>query len=337
MSLYFISWSFPVWGLYDFASSSSRTAFGNTREYIGDSTQLLYLRARHYAPGMGRFLTRDTWEGNANSPMSFNKWNYTLSNPTNYTDPSGECSYLPADNIKYIEQNAGSFLNKSNWLDTYTAAGIAVQCWAEPLHNDDDYDGYGPAQITNMQVSTAWGDTIEDPNGGDPRGYGLLCYIIKRSIPRYRTVISCTICENEAYMINNYGVGNYQRETPHNQSEMRWAVEYMRREIKLILDVCERDRKCLDTDKFIAAARGQNGPGFNIVSMKFVPKLDHETPDYKLDWKTFFANDNSLLDKNTRIQLTRFNQAIEGLIARNWTVPARDTNYIHQLISGNYK
>ena len=120
---------------------------------------------------------------------------------------------------------------------------------------------------------------------------------------------------------------------------MRWAVEYMRREIKLVLDVCVRERNCLETDKFIAAALSQNGPGFNIVNMKYVPKLKKnlQTPDYKLNWSLFFREDKSFLKKNTRIQLTRFNQAIEGLIARNWAVPARDTNYIRKLISGNYE
>jgi GH24 family phage-related lysozyme (muramidase) len=40
---------------------------------------------------MGRFLTRDTWEGNYNQPMSYNLWNYTDSNPINRVDPSGHC------------------------------------------------------------------------------------------------------------------------------------------------------------------------------------------------------------------------------------------------------
>lgn len=36
-------------------------------------------------------MTRDTWSGNANQPMSFNRWNYTESNPINHVDPSGFC------------------------------------------------------------------------------------------------------------------------------------------------------------------------------------------------------------------------------------------------------
>ena len=46
---------------------------------------------------MGRFLTRDTWAGNVNMPMSYNRWNYVSSSPINYTDPSG---YSPDCAIK---------------------------------------------------------------------------------------------------------------------------------------------------------------------------------------------------------------------------------------------
>jgi hypothetical protein len=50
---------------------------------------MVYLRARYYAPGMGRFLTRDTWEADTNSPMSFNRWLYVEGNPVNRADPTG--------------------------------------------------------------------------------------------------------------------------------------------------------------------------------------------------------------------------------------------------------
>lgn len=38
---------------------------------------------------VGRFITRDTWAGNYNQPISFNRWNYGYGNPVRYTDPSG--------------------------------------------------------------------------------------------------------------------------------------------------------------------------------------------------------------------------------------------------------
>jgi RHS repeat-associated protein len=60
-----------------------------TGAYSGDYNELVYLRARYYAPGMGRFLTKDTWRGNANEPSTFNYWNYVNGSPINFIDPSG--------------------------------------------------------------------------------------------------------------------------------------------------------------------------------------------------------------------------------------------------------
>lgn len=36
-------------------------------------------------------MTRDEWGGDARNPISYNGWVYSLSNPVNYTDPSGLC------------------------------------------------------------------------------------------------------------------------------------------------------------------------------------------------------------------------------------------------------
>ena len=37
----------------------------------------------------GRFLTRDSWDGNATRPMSFTRWSYVEGNPINYKDALG--------------------------------------------------------------------------------------------------------------------------------------------------------------------------------------------------------------------------------------------------------
>lgn len=68
---------------------STQVQYVNTYVYSGDSTQLLYLRSRYYASGTGRFLTRDTWGGDYNRPLSLNRWMYVEGNPVNFTDPSG--------------------------------------------------------------------------------------------------------------------------------------------------------------------------------------------------------------------------------------------------------
>lgn len=70
------------------------SAYGYTGEW-NSSTNLLYLRARFYNNSIGRFMTRDTWQGADNLPASFNKWVYGLGNPVNRTDPSGLYSIWP--------------------------------------------------------------------------------------------------------------------------------------------------------------------------------------------------------------------------------------------------
>ncbi|MCG8353397.1 MAG: RHS repeat-associated core domain-containing protein, partial [Chloroflexales bacterium] len=56
----------------------------------GDSG-LVYLRARWYDPGSGRFATRDPFAGMPHLPYSLHPYQYAYSNPALYTDPTGEC------------------------------------------------------------------------------------------------------------------------------------------------------------------------------------------------------------------------------------------------------
>ncbi len=72
------------------ASAGSGTSpFAFTGEQV-DASGLTYLRARYYSSGDGRFLTRDTWMGEYNRPLSLNRWMYVEGNPINFTDPSGQ-------------------------------------------------------------------------------------------------------------------------------------------------------------------------------------------------------------------------------------------------------
>jgi len=86
--------AYAPYGSVATTSGSGATTYGFTNEY--QSQGKIYLRARFYAPSIGRFLTRDTWNGDANSPMSFNKWGYVEGNPINRVDPTGLFSSLYA-------------------------------------------------------------------------------------------------------------------------------------------------------------------------------------------------------------------------------------------------
>ena len=80
--------AYDPYGVNNLNNGTASTNYGFTGEYT-EPTGDIYLRARHYAPDMGRFMTRDTWDGNDNQPMTFNRWNYTNANPVNRTDPTG--------------------------------------------------------------------------------------------------------------------------------------------------------------------------------------------------------------------------------------------------------
>lgn len=71
------------------STGGGATSYGFTGEWTDGSTGDVYLRSRWYAPGQGRFLTKDTWQGDYQNPLTLNRWNYVEGNPINLADPSG--------------------------------------------------------------------------------------------------------------------------------------------------------------------------------------------------------------------------------------------------------
>ena len=76
-----------------------------------DGTGLVYLRARYYGPSFGRFLSRDSWDGDPNQPMSYNAWLYVHANPTNWTDPTGRQPCEEGECFDPLE-----YYNLTGWL-----------------------------------------------------------------------------------------------------------------------------------------------------------------------------------------------------------------------------
>lgn len=48
-----------------------------------------YLRARYYEPSVGRFITRDTYTGESDEPLSLHLYTYCENDGVNAWDPSG--------------------------------------------------------------------------------------------------------------------------------------------------------------------------------------------------------------------------------------------------------
>ncbi len=78
------------------AQESGNTNFLNETTYTGsikdDSTGLQYMNARFYDAKSGRFLSQDSYSGNAYDPWTQHLYSYCGNNPTNFTDPTGHFS-----------------------------------------------------------------------------------------------------------------------------------------------------------------------------------------------------------------------------------------------------
>jgi len=68
-----------------------------------DDTGLYYYGARYYDPETGRFLTRDSLQGQREAPQTLNRYVYCLNNPLVYVDPTGNESE-PSDPQQTVEQ-----------------------------------------------------------------------------------------------------------------------------------------------------------------------------------------------------------------------------------------
>lgn len=70
-------------------SRLTNSPWGYTGESHDIEAGLVYLRARYYEPGTGRFIQQDSYLGDINIPLSRNLYAYAQNNPLEYIDPSG--------------------------------------------------------------------------------------------------------------------------------------------------------------------------------------------------------------------------------------------------------
>ncbi|RMX07380.1 hypothetical protein EBQ34_14645, partial [Vandammella animalimorsus] len=87
------SYSFDAFGNWLEGDSLAADQNPPTHLYTGErydaDTGLIYLRARDYAPSIGRFISMDEHPGDQRIPLTLNKYLYANADPVNHVDPSG--------------------------------------------------------------------------------------------------------------------------------------------------------------------------------------------------------------------------------------------------------
>jgi RHS repeat-associated protein len=104
-------------------AGEATTAWGFTGEWQDPNVGMIYLRARWYAPAVGRFTRQDPWRGNVQQPATGNPYVYGLNNPLTCTDPTGEWCLGGFD----VGPGAGCTPEeREKWAQTWTDVGAFV-------------------------------------------------------------------------------------------------------------------------------------------------------------------------------------------------------------------
>lgn len=83
------TYKYDAFGVEKNIDNSDTNAFRYCGEYYDTETGTIYLRARYYDPEIGRFISRDSFAGKNEDPLSLNLYTYCHNNPIAYSDPSG--------------------------------------------------------------------------------------------------------------------------------------------------------------------------------------------------------------------------------------------------------
>ncbi|MFX3661414.1 MAG: toxin C-terminal domain-containing protein, partial [Ectobacillus sp.] len=90
------SYTYDAWG--NIISKTGTMSASNPYRYAGyrydNEAGLYYLITRYYDPNIGRFISRDTFFGLNDEPLSLNQYAYTKNNPIIYFDPNGNMAAL---------------------------------------------------------------------------------------------------------------------------------------------------------------------------------------------------------------------------------------------------
>jgi len=110
------------WTPYGEEVGGWQAGLGYTGEWQDTDVGLVYLRARWYAPGVGRFTQPDPWEGDRWQPVTLQPYPYVSDNPVNRTDPSGlydkdEVHFsLTLEIAQLVLGRLGAYGTRSAWL-----------------------------------------------------------------------------------------------------------------------------------------------------------------------------------------------------------------------------
>ena len=144
-------------------------------EYYDKETEEIYLRARYYQPEVGRFLTRDTYTGKENEPLSLHLYTYCENDGVDNADPSGHKKSYKTKLYSVSGHNC-YLVSKKKWKGGYSKKSIKWRKFAKKQglfeyftgNMDIDCDGSGkPKNYGYKAHSTRQPETAVTYSNGD--------------------------------------------------------------------------------------------------------------------------------------------------------------------------
>jgi RHS repeat-associated protein len=117
------------------SEGEAQSSYGFTGEWNDSNSDLTYLRARWYDSGTGRFVSKDTWEGDYYKPASYVGWLYAYGNPILYVDPEGEYNRYAAVRAAQAADLFDNFSQSEVWnaIGTDCTAFVSYALWTGGL------------------------------------------------------------------------------------------------------------------------------------------------------------------------------------------------------------
>ena len=132
------SYTYDAFGVEQNIDDSDANAFRYCGEYYDAETGTIYLRARYYVPTIRCFISRDTFPGKIEDPLSLNLYTYCENNPIHFADPTGHFFEAIGEFFKELGQyfsTVGS--NITGQITSYagayaTCGGVALADGPQP-------------------------------------------------------------------------------------------------------------------------------------------------------------------------------------------------------------
>jgi len=122
-------YQYDEWGNILQQEEQVQNAFKYAGEIQDEETGLYYLRSRYYDPSVGRFISKDTYEGQLTNPLSLNLYVYVENNPLIHVDPSGHYAQAGSGGVGGATPSSSKWVKAGNivyrGVDWYTMGALS--------------------------------------------------------------------------------------------------------------------------------------------------------------------------------------------------------------------